>query len=269
VHPIERLRYVARAGPGAGDDTALVQEAARALAGLGDDQAGLVIACRRILDRHPGSGALWWLAGRVLTSAEPDREARRVALELDEDPTADRLAADLPDDAIVCVVGWPSQAGPALVRRPDVELLVVDVDDELGWRSVRHQREVGRVELVPGRALGRAVLASGLVLLEASAAGPGGVVGPAGSLAAAAVARVAEIPVWAVAGVGRVLAPRLWDALVARLDRSRGDPWEAGAEVVPAGLVERLAGPGGVRSVADAVADADCPVAPELLRSPQ
>ena len=26
--------------------------------------AGTVTACRRVLDRHPTSGALWWLASR-------------------------------------------------------------------------------------------------------------------------------------------------------------------------------------------------------------
>jgi hypothetical protein len=271
MHPIERLRYVARAGTGAGAaaDAALTQEAARALAGLGDDQAGLVTSCRRILDRHPAVGALWWLAARVLTSSEPDREARRAAAELDGDLTGSLLAAGLPDDVTVCVVGWPAQAGPALVRRPDVELLVVDVEDELGWRSSRHDREVGRVELVPGRGLGPAVAASDLVLLEASAAGPGGVAAGSGSLAAAAVARVSEVPVWAVAGIGRVLAPRLWEALVARLDRDGPEPWDRGADVVPAALLGRLAGRAGVTSLADAVAGADCPVAPELLRSPQ
>jgi hypothetical protein len=268
VHPIERLRYVARAGSGAGSDAALAQEAARALAGLGDDHAGLVTACRRILDRHPAVGPLWWLAARVLTSAEPRREARAVAADLDDDPTASLLAPLLPDDATVCVVGWPGQAGAALVRRPDVELLVVDVEDELAWRSGGHEREVGRVEIVPGRGLGAAVAASDLVLLEASAAGPGGVVAPAGSLAAAAVTRVSELPVWAVAGTGRVLAPRMWEALVGRVEASgRAAPWDRPAEVVPAGLVELLAGPRGVMTLADAVAASDCPVAPELLRS--
>jgi hypothetical protein len=272
VHPIERLRYVARAGAGAGADAALAQEAARALAGLGGDHAGLVTACRRLLARHPAAGPLWWLATRVLTSAEPAREARRVAAELDEDPTEGVLAGSLPEDATVCVVGWPGTAGPALVRRPDVELLVVDVEDELAWRSGRHEREVGRVEIVPGRGLGPAVLASNLVLLDASATGPGGVASPAGSLAAAAVARFAEVPVWAVGGVGRVLAPSLWDALVARLEglgAGHAPAWERPAEVVPASLVQRVAGPAGVGTLAEAVAAADCPVAPELLRSPQ
>ena len=39
----------------------------------GFDPPGLVTACRRILDRHPLSGPLWWLAARVLTGQRSDR----------------------------------------------------------------------------------------------------------------------------------------------------------------------------------------------------
>ena len=184
---------------------------------------------------------------------------------LDDDPTPGRLAAALPDDATVCVIGRPGQTGTALARRPDVEVLVVDVEDELAWRARGHGREVGRVEIVPGRGLGPAVAASDLLLLEASALGPGGLAGPAGSLAAAAVARHAGVPAWAVAGAGRVLAARLWEALVARLEA--GEPWDRPAEVVPLALVALVAGPNGVVDPAEAVAAVDCPVAPELLRA--
>ena len=266
MHPIERLRYVARAAQGHGDDAALVQEAARGLSGFGDDHAGLVTACRRILARHPACGPLWWMAARVLTSPEPRREIRRVTSELDEDPTASRLALELPDDATVCVVGWPGQAGAGLRRRADVELLIVDVEDELGWRTGRHEREVGRVDIVPGRGLGAAAAGADLVLLDASAAGPGGVAAPPGSLAAAAVARHAGRPVWVVAGTGRMLAPRLWDAVVERLDD--GPPWERPAEIVPIDMIDRIAGPTGVQTPDEAVAAVDCPVAAELLRAP-
>ena len=50
VHPIERLRYVARAG--GVDHDVLVRETAAALGALGFDPAGLVTACRRIIDRR-------------------------------------------------------------------------------------------------------------------------------------------------------------------------------------------------------------------------
>ena len=41
VHPIERLRYVARASDA--DASLLVQESATALAGLGDDPGGFIV----------------------------------------------------------------------------------------------------------------------------------------------------------------------------------------------------------------------------------
>ncbi len=262
MHPIERLRYVARAsGP---DHALLARETAGALAALGFDPPGIVTACRRIIERHPTSGPLWWLACRVLVADDPVAEAWRAADEIADDPTAVELAHALPDEASVLVLGWPEQIGEALPRRGDVEVLAVDVLDE-GVGLVRRLRrcDVEAVE-VPVSGLGAAAAGVDLVLVEASALGPGGLVGVAGSRAAAAVARHAGVPVWVVAGVGRVLPGRLWEALAGRLDAD--DPWDADDELIPLDLVDRVAGPRGVEDVASALAAADCPVAPELLR---
>ena len=68
MHPIERLRYVARAG--AVDQGELVREAASALSGLSDDPGGLIMSCRRLLVRHPTAGALWHLCARLLTAGD-------------------------------------------------------------------------------------------------------------------------------------------------------------------------------------------------------
>jgi hypothetical protein len=57
----------------------------------------------------------------------------------------------------------------------------------------------------------------------------------------------------------------LWVALAGRLERA-GEPWLSPDEIVPLGLVDRVAGPSGIESPADAVRRADCPVAPELLK---
>jgi len=70
---MERLRYVARAD-GAGV-ASLVEAAARALAGLGDDYAGLVTGCRQMVDRHPSVGPMWWLTSRMLCGERPRDEA--------------------------------------------------------------------------------------------------------------------------------------------------------------------------------------------------
>jgi hypothetical protein len=124
VHPIEHLRYVARAR--GADPASLVRETAHALSSMFDDPPGLVVACRRILERHPECGPLWWLCARLLTAPDPAAVAWELVREIDDDPTAGRLARDLPDDATVLTVGWPDVAGQALFRRGDVLVLAVD-----------------------------------------------------------------------------------------------------------------------------------------------
>ncbi len=261
-HPIERLRWVARAeGAGA---TLLAREAAGALATIGDDLPGLLTGCRRLLDRHPSVGPLWWLSARALAAEEPARELYVAMSDLDADPTSQVLAAHLPDDTTVTVLGWPEQGGDALRRRGDAEVFVVDVRGE-GSSFARRLAANGLEAFEVSEAgMGSAVRESSLVLLEASALGPSGCICPAGSLAAAAVGKALGIEVWVVAGTGRVLPGRLWEALLARLDEA-DDPWALDDELVPLDWVTGVAGPSGVSSPADAVKRADCPVVPELL----
>ncbi|MDP9070512.1 MAG: hypothetical protein M3N68_04370 [Actinomycetota bacterium] len=263
MHPIERLRSVARAE--GVSPSALVREAAGALAGFGHDPVGLVTACRRLVDRHPAVGPVWWLAARVLTAGET-AEAWRAVEDVAADETSVRLGANLPQDGRLVVLGWPEQVVEAVRRRGDLEVLVVDCGGEAS--GVAHLlRGVGVDAVdVPDTGLGAAVASADLVALEAWALGPGGVVAVSGSRAAAAVAHHAGIPVWAVAGVGRALPAPLWDAMAARLHRSAEGTWDRLEEVVPAGLLEEVAGPAGCQPAAEAVRRADCPVAPELLK---
>lgn len=262
-HPIERLRWVARA-EGAGP-TLLAREAAGALASVGDDLPGLLTGCRRLLDRHPAVGPLWWLAARSLAAEDPARELYVAMSDLDADPTPQVLAAYLPDDTTVAVLGWPEQAGDALRRRGDLQVLVID-DARGEGPSFARRLAANGVEVfeVDEAGLGSAVRESGLVLLEASALGPTGAICPSGSLAAAAVGRALGIDVWVVAGAGRVLPGRLWEALLGRLDDT-DDPWALEDELVPLEWCTGVVGPGGVTSPGDAVKRADCPVVPELL----
>jgi hypothetical protein len=97
MHPIERLRYVARAG--GVDQGELVREAAAALSGLGDDPGGLIMSCRRLLVRHPTAGALWFLCARLLTAGDVRAEAWAATEELEHDGTPGHLARLLPDEA--------------------------------------------------------------------------------------------------------------------------------------------------------------------------
>ena len=86
VHPIERLRYVARAGVVPVEP--LVRESAAALSSFADDPKGLLTSCRRLLDRRRDCGPLVWLAARMLTAMDPRAEARRVVEDLDPRPHA-------------------------------------------------------------------------------------------------------------------------------------------------------------------------------------
>ena len=263
MHPIERLRYVARAS--GADQALLVRETAQALAAFHDDPPGLVAAARRIVDRHPTSAPLWWLCARVLTSPDPHREAWAAVDEITDDGTPTELAYALPADATACVIGWPELVGDALPRRGDVEVLAVDSLGE-GSGLVRRLMHAGIDAVdVPTSGMGAAVASSEVLLLEAVAAGPDGFIAVSGSLAAAAVARHAEVPVWVTVGVGRLMPARMWDALADRQATRPSDPWDMDEEVVPFSLVDRVCGPKGLEAPADAVRRTDCPVAPELF----
>jgi hypothetical protein len=262
-HPIERLRWVARAeGAGA---TVLARETAAALASVGDDLPALVTGSRRIIERHPALAPLWWLCARVLAAEDPSKEAWLAAAELETDETAGVLAAHLPDDATAVVLGWPELGASALRKRGDIEVLVVESQNE-GHHLVRRLESSGVDAYdVPEAGLGAAVREASIVLLEAEAVGPDGFVASIGSLAAAATAVQLEREVWLVAGVGRVLPGRLWEALVARLEQE-GDPWDVEYDLVPLAWVTTVVGPNGPASPEDAMKRADCPIAPELLR---
>ena len=262
MHPIERLRYVARAG--GVDQSTLAREAADALASLTDDPAELVTACRRMLHRHPMAGAMWTMSARVLTATDPMLAAWDVADELRDDPTGDRVAFALPDGARVAVIGWPDVAADGFGRRGDIEVRVIDAYGEgAGLARRLMQSDVDVVE-VPLTGLGQAVVTADVTIVEAAAAGPGGLVSAAGAFAAAAVARTAGREVWAVVPRGRALPEPMFTALLGRM--SDDDPWELDEEHVPAEVLTHYVGPEGRSAVADGLR-ADCSMAPELLRA--
>lgn len=264
MHPMERLRSVARAegaGPGL-----LVREAAGALAGLGGDTVSLVTACRRLVERHPAAGPVWWLASRVLCSADPVGEAWRAAAEVEADATPAVLAAALAENATVVLVGWPEQAVDGVCRRGDVGVLVVSSDGESSGLSRRLRAAGTQVEDVSDAGLAAAVAGCDVVVLEATALGPARFAAAPGSHAAAAVAGATGVPVWLVAGVGRAVPDRLWASLEARLEGSSAPAWVRADELVPLALCDAVVGPDGLRSATDGPPPVDCPVAPELLK---
>ncbi|MBI2704652.1 MAG: hypothetical protein HYX32_05095 [Actinobacteria bacterium] len=262
MHPIERLRYVARAS--GVSQAVLVQETAQALASFAGDPHGLVTACQRVVSRQPSSGPLVWFAARVLTAGDPISEVWAAAGELQADPTAAELARALPDDSRVCVLGWPSEIGEALPRRGDVEAMVVDTLHEgAGFTSSLWNVDMEAAD-VPMSGLGAAAAAADLVVLEAVAIGPDTFLAVSGSRAAAAVAKHAGVPVWLVGGVGRLLPKRMFDGLRRRVETD--EPWDADDEFVPLDLVDSIVGVAGPETVADALERCNCPVAPELFK---
>lgn len=262
MHPIERLRYVARAR--GADAESLVRETAGALRGLGLDPAGLVVASRRIVERHPTCGPLWWLCARLLTSADPMVAARAAVDEIAADPTVDVLVGTLPDGATVTTVGWPPTVGQALVRRGDIRVLAVDAAHQGSSFVQRLERCEIECELVPMEAAAVATAAADVVLIEAEALDATRVVAPTGSAVVAAVSGLGDTAVWAVAGRGRRLPPAMIDAIVERLAQSF-DPWSRECEPVPVSLIASVVGPDG--RLPPSTIRPECEMAPELLRT--
>jgi hypothetical protein len=256
VQPFERLRHLARR---VGDDATVVTEAADCLAGFGDDPAGLVMACRRLLEHHPSAGSLWWLCARVLTAPDPTEMALESAHVLDEDATADRLASRLPfpHDAPIATLGWTHPTDLTLVQRPDLDVVVVprrQGDERLGARLRRLERTVRVVR--PGELTG---VAPSHILVGALGVSPSTAVVPAGTgpLLDGLAARTL---VWLVAGAGIVLPERLLDAMRTRI---AGD---STVETTALNRFEAVAGPAGLEPPERVARRVNCPVAPELLR---
>jgi hypothetical protein len=244
----------------------LVRETAGAIRGLQFEPAGLVIACRRIVERHPTSGPLWWFCSSLLTAAEPFSAANDLAYQVEHDPTPDHLFDALPDDATVCVVGWPDLIGDAVMRRGDIRVLAVDADDEGSSFVRRLQRADINAEIVPPGGAAAAAIAADVVLVEALAAGPDEVLAASSSRAVASVGYCSEVPVWLVVGRGRRLPAALFTTMLERLADVRV-PWDALAEPMPLALAGLVVGPDGlVDAMTPGVLAAECGMAHELVR---
>lgn len=267
VHPIEHLRYVARA-QGA-DPTSLVEETAHALGSLHFDPSGLVVACRRIVERHPFAGALWWLCANVVTSAEPFEAVWELADEIRSDRTGAELAAVLADDAIVVTIGDPDVIGDALIRRGDIRVLALDARFSATSFIRRMERHDVDAEPVEAGVAGAAIRAADLVLVEALAIDSHRCVAPMGSSTIAAIASAFGTEVWVVAGVGRRLPSGFLDAMVAKAEAMGADtdPWDLDVEVLPTSMFTHVGGPNGKVPMGPPAIVAECPMAHELLRS--
>lgn len=237
-----------------------------ALGSLRVDPANLVIACRRIVERHPELGPVWWLCAHLLTSNDPSGLAWEMADEIDDDTAERQIAAALPDEAIVLTIGWPEIGGAALMRRGDVRVLCADSRFQASSFMQRLERFEVECEPVPAESLARAAALADFVLLETIAASPTRVLAPVGSHVVAAVAASTGTPVWLAAGIGRRLPVQYVDAIAERV-LGESAVWDLEVDDVPVGLVTHV---GSVDGVSDDVTGSlrpDCPFAPELLRT--
>lgn len=258
MHPIERLRHVARAQGSPVDD--VFRAAAASLAGFSDDPVALVTACRRLIERHPENGPVWWLCARVLTAGDPGDESWRCLDAWVADRTPAELGHALPDGASVALVGSPDRFIAALAGRGDIRVTVVDVEGD----SYGFARRLDAVDVVADTAdvarLGAAVAAADVVLLDAAAVGPDAALAAPGSWPVAAVAHTSGVPVWLVAGVGRVISPGTWPAVTERAGGSTS------VDRVPGELVDRVVGEAGPEAWVDGLRRGDMPDVAELRR---
>lgn len=242
----------------------LVREAAIALAAFAHDPMELLTACRQLIERRPACGPLVWVSARMLTGSDPGTEAWDAVEALERDTTADELAHALPADSSILVIGAAELTSAAVLDRPDLEVLVADtVGEGFGLLRRLDANDHSSVDVPPG-GVGAAAAVVDVVVLEAEATGDREALARTGSRAAAAVAHHAGVPVWLVAGVGRVLPERMWNYV--RDLSIDDDPWDADLEVVPLDLVDRVVGPGGLQPVRELTYRIDCPVVPELFR---
>ncbi len=259
MQPFERLRSIARHG---GDDATLVAEAAECLGEFDDDPAALVVTCRQLLHHHPEAGPLWWLCARVLAAPDPSEAAWDAEALIRDDRTPGRLAALLPfpHDHPIAVLGWPALTGLGLESRPDLEVLAVRAShgDER-WRS---QLARSGASARPVDVIEASVHEPSHVLVEVAAGSPTQVLVPQGTAVLLEQLARPTMLLWLVAGVGRVLPTRLFEAMLRQLDQ----PADRGLELLDVQVADRIAGPTGLVRPDNLQRRVDCPIAPELLR---
>jgi hypothetical protein len=254
MHPMERLRHVARSGDI--DPAVVVAETVDALTRLDPAPSELVTLCRNLVERSPTCGPLWWLCAHLLADPDSLACAWQLAEEVERDTTAARLADRLPEGATVMTVGHPAIGASALRRCGNVSVLAVLAGDE-GVRLVRAMDRAGvDVEPIAPEATLTACGRADVVLLEAEACSTDEVVASMGSGLAAVAAAALGVPVWLVVGVGRRLPAAFVSAMACGPDSQ--------AERFSTTLVSKVAGPHGVVAMTSDALTAECPAVPEL-----
>ncbi len=214
MHPIERLRWIARAeGESA---TTIATEAAWTLGELGAaDPAAVLTASRRLVERHPGCGPLWWVCAHMLPSGDPYETAQTVTATLMSDTVPDRVAdalrASFTSSDVLVATAPVDLVRQALARRGTYHLRLVA---DYSW--LRHAtRELGTVvdDLTSweGGEAERALEGASALLVEPCLASVSGLLVEPASGAAVEMAVEMGVPVWALLGTGVVLPQGLAD----------------------------------------------------------
>ena len=260
MHPIEHLRYVARAR--GADPVSLVLETAAALGGLSHEPAGIVLAVRRIVQRHPTVGQLWWLCSHALGANDPFEAIRRCEEQIETDSTVKTLRDALPQDATVCIVGWPTATLNAIARRADLKIFIVESNGDGDAAVERLQRMDIDATLVQHEFLSQVISQSDVVVIEALATGASDVLCSGGSYSAAAIAYCQQKLVWLVTACGTRLPESLWIGMLVDVRAEIENP----VDVVPVSLFAQVISPSGISLDVTTPLAAECPPTTELLR---
>ena len=225
------------------------------------------MACRRIVERHPFVGPLWWLTAGICSSVEPFDAVWELAGESRSDRTATHLAHELPDDARVVTIGAPAIVAAGLVRRGDIEVLAFDAHHDAS-RFVRHlERADVDVDPIEAGVAGAVVVTADVVLVEAMALDASRVVVPIGSSTIAGLAGASDIECWLVAGIGTRLPAGFVDAMVAAHTNmcEESDPWDLEVEILATSTFTSVVGPRGRLPMGPHATAPECNFTPELL----
>ncbi|MFM7060410.1 MAG: hypothetical protein ACKOZL_04395 [Actinomycetes bacterium] len=254
MQPFERLRAAVRWSSGL-DEWSLLAESIQCLAGFGDDPAGLVMACRRLLVHHPSRARLWWVCARVATAIDPVEAAWDAWDRLELDATPSRISAAVGTvSGPVVSLGWDDTVETLARTRPDLEVLAVRTGDDAGLSMALRRSEIGArvVDVIEATALEPAA-----VLVPVAAAGAGTV------LLAPEAARTLELlrsaaPALLVAPLGTVLPEGLLGAY--------GRANDGRVASVPFDSFAGALGPTGLQDHRNFPNRRDTPEAPEFLR---
>ena len=193
-------------------------EAAEALAGLGHAAQALVPSCRRLLEAHAACGPLWWVSARMIVAEDPRVAAYSAVSMLEDDQTIEELAASFPAGSSV-VIPAQRDLADAVDLRPDLSVTVVGTPYRLNrvFGRMTDLREVVGIDQHDLEAGHDQLPEADVIVLEALAAGPSGVLVDPDQAVLLDLAERFGIACWVMVGVGRLLPTALFEEVCRRV----------------------------------------------------